>query len=205
MKRSPRPWILGSTLAVGALALGLASCTNTSQKTTTTDSTATAATMTPEQQIARGRYIATITGCNDCHTPGTLYGAPDMSRQLAGSELGWTGPWGTSYAANITPDMATGIGAYSADDIVNTIRKGVKKSGAPMLPPMPWPDFASLTDEDAYALAAYLKSVPAVVHKVPANLPPGKRAAAALVFPPPPAWDAPKPAPAAAPSDTTHT
>jgi len=205
MKRSPRPWILASTLVVGALALGLASCSNTSQKSTTSDSTATAATMTPEQQIARGRYIATVSGCNDCHTPGTLYGAPDMSRQLSGSELGWTGPWGTSYPANITPDTATGIGAYSADDIVNAFRKGVKKSGAPVLPPMPWQDFAALTDEDAYALAAYLKSLPAVVHKVPTNLPPGKKAPTALVFPPPPAWDAPKPAPAAAPSDTTHT
>ena len=189
MKRSA----VGSVLAAVAVALGLASCAKNTQQTTTTDSTTTTAALNPAQKLDRGRYLSAIAGCNDCHTPGTFYGAPDMSRQLSGSELGWTGPWGTSYAANITPDSATGIGRYTEDDIVNALRKGVKKSGAPILPPMPWPDFAQLSDEDAYAVAAYIKSVPAVVHAVPANLPPGRRAPAALVFPPPPRWDAPHP------------
>jgi mono/diheme cytochrome c family protein len=183
-----------SALAAVAVALGLASCAKNAQVSTTTDSTTTT-TMTPAQKIERGQYLSTIGGCNDCHTPGTFYGAPDMSRQLSGSELGWTGPWGTSYAANITPDSATGTGRYSEDDLVNAFRKGVKPGGAPILPPMPWPNYAHLSDEDAYALAAYLKSVPPVVHAVPADLPPGKRASAALVFPPPPAWDAPRTAP----------
>lgn len=204
MNRSNRPWVLSSTLVAFALVLGLASCAKTAQNRSSTDSTSTTVTMTPEQKIARGRYLTEIAGCNDCHTPGALYGAPDMTRQLSGSELGWTGPWGTSYPANLTPDSSTGIGTYSEDEIITAFRKGVKKSGAPVLPPMPWPAFAHMTDEDSYAIAAYLKSIPAVVHAVPQNLAPGQRAATALVFPPPPAWDAPKsPPPTLTPGSPT--
>ena len=152
-------------------------------------------------EVARGKYLVTIAGCQDCHTPGTFYGAPDLARQLSGSELGWTGQWGTSYAANLTPDPSTGLGNYTEDDIVTAIRTGKKKSGAPILPPMPWPNYAQFSDEDAYAVAAYLKSVPPVVHAVPKNLPPGAKAPAALSFPPPPAWDAPRTPP---PADTTR-
>jgi hypothetical protein len=118
-----------------------------------------------------------------------------MERRLAGSEVGWTGPWGTSYARNLTPDSATGIGAWSEDDIVKALRTGQRADGSELLPPMPWPNYAQMTDEDAYALAAYLKSIPAVSHGVPDKLPPGQGAPAALVFPPPPAWDAPRTSP----------
>jgi len=178
-----------------ALAVVLASCSSNTKTTTSSDSTATSA-MTPEEKVARGKYMVSVLGCNDCHTPGGLYGAPDMNRMLSGSELGWTGPWGTSYPANLTPDASTGLGNYTDDDIVTALRTGHKKDGAPILPPMPWPIYANLTDEDAYAVAAFLKSVPAVVHAVPKILPPGTKAPAALVFPPPPAWDAPRTAPA---------
>ncbi|HEU4765605.1 MAG TPA: hypothetical protein VFT93_08150, partial [Candidatus Eisenbacteria bacterium] len=81
------------TIAVAAV-----SCSkNTGQSgSAPADSAAQAeAAMTPVQ---RGQYLVTVLGCHDCHTPGTLYGAPDMSRQLSGSELGWQGPWGVSYA-----------------------------------------------------------------------------------------------------------
>ena len=180
------------------LAVALASCTKTST-TTSSDSTATAA-MTPEQKVARGKYLVSVLGCNDCHTPGGLYGAPDMNRMLSGSELGWTGPWGTSYPANLTPDPTTGLGNYTDDDIVTALRTGHKKSGAAILPPMPWPIYANLTDDDAYSVAAFLKSIPPVVHAAPKILQPGVKAPAALVFPPPPAWDAPRNAP---PADST--
>ena len=46
------------------------------------------------KEIERGRYLTTVSGCQDCHTPGTMFGAPDFARQLSGSELGWQGPWG---------------------------------------------------------------------------------------------------------------
>ena len=161
--------------------------------------------MTQEQKVARGEYLTTIMACNDCHTPGTFYGAPDFSRKLAGSELGWVGPWGTSYARNLTPDHETGIGTWTEDDIVKTIRTGQRADGSALLPPMPWPMYTNLTDEDAYCIAAYLKSLPPVTHAVPTKLPPGTKAAKHdWVVPEPSAWDAPKAAGETA-ADTTKS
>jgi hypothetical protein len=106
------------------------------------------------------------------------------------------GPWGTSYARNLTPDPETGIGNWSEDDIVKTIRTGQRADGSPVLPPMPWPMYTNLSDDDAYAIAAYLKSLPAVSHKVPDKRPPGtKPEKQDWVVPEPPAWDAPRTAP----------
>ncbi len=148
-------------------------------------------------QIARGRYLASVVGCNDCHTPGYFYGAPDTTRMLSGSELGWKGPWGVSYARNLTPEPQTGIGAWSESDIVTAIRTGKRPDGRILLPPMPWPDFAALTDEDAMAIAKYLKSLTPVMHKVPEIGPPDAPAKGSIiVFPPPSAWDAPRTPPA---------
>ncbi|HEU4725952.1 MAG TPA: cytochrome c [Candidatus Eisenbacteria bacterium] len=153
--------------------------------------------MTLEQKIARGKQISYTSACHDCHSPGGLYGAPDTTRMLSGSELGWEGPWGVSFPRNLTPDMETGIGSWSEEDIVTAIRTGIRPDHTPLMPPMPWPMYAHLSDEDAHALAAFLKSLPPVVHKMPDRIPPGTAATVARVtFPPPPAWDAqnlPKP------------
>jgi mono/diheme cytochrome c family protein len=141
--------------------------------------------------VARGKYLSIIAGCNDCHTPGSLYGQPDTTRLLSGSELGWEGPWGVTFPRNLTPDEETGLGTWSEDDIVQALRTGKKKDGSPILPPMPWQDFAQMNDEDIHALAAYLKSIPPVKHKAPDVIPPTAKATGArLSFPPPPAWDA---------------
>ncbi len=166
----------------------------------------TAAGTAAADPVARGRYLVGVLGCNDCHTPGSLYGAPDTTRKLSGSELGWKGPWGVSYPQNITPDSTTGIGTWTQEQIVATIRGGKRPDGTPLLPPMPWPDFAGLTDDDANAVAAYLKSIPPVNHKNLADVPPtAPFHGAAMVFPPPPAWDAPKgPPPGGAAPDTTR-
>jgi len=153
--------------------------------------------MTEAEQIARGSYLTHTSGCNDCHTPGYFYGAPDTTRLLSGSELGWKGPWGVSYARNLTPEPQTGIGAWSESDIVTAIRTGKRPDGRMLLPPMPWPDFAHFTDDDAMAIAKFLKSIPPVSHKVPDILPPdGTVTGSAFVLPPPPAWDAPRTPPA---------
>jgi mono/diheme cytochrome c family protein len=172
-----------------------ASCsrTETGSRTAGNADTTASAAMTPVQ---RGQYLATIVGCHDCHTPGYLYGAPDMNRALSGSELGWKGPWGVSYAANLTPDSATGLGSWTDEEILRALQNGVDKDGSPIAPPMPWPDFAHLTHPDAMAIVAYLRSLPAVSHHVPERVPPGVAShTPALVFPPPPAWDVPpKPA-----------
>jgi len=183
----PGPIALSSTLV---LLFGIAACS--SQKAETT--TAAAPAMT---QLQRGEYIATLAGCGDCHTPGTLYGAPDFSRKLAGSELGWAGPWGITYASNITPDMETGIGSWTDAEIERALRSGVKRDGSPLGPPMPWPSFAPLTPEDMAALIAYLRSLPAVKHQNLGPMPPGaKITGSIIVMPAPSAWDAPKPPPA---------
>jgi mono/diheme cytochrome c family protein len=147
--------------------------------------------MTPLQ---RGEYIATISGCNDCHTPGAFYGGPDFKRQLSGSEVGWRGPWGVSYASNLTPDLETGLGTWTNVEIERALRSGVRKDGSPILPPMPWPSFSRLTPDEMSSLIAYLKSLPPVKHKVPADVPPnGMAHGPTLDIPAPGAWDAPKP------------
>lgn len=155
--------------------------------------TAAAAEPAREQMLQRGEYLVTMSGCDDCHTPGGLYGAPDRSRRLSGSELGWKGPWGISYPRNLTPDATVGIGRWTEDDIVRAIRTGKRPDGSMLLPPMPWPNYAKMTDADAKAIAVFLKSIPAVAHAVPATKPPDAVAEGAfLALPPPPHWDVPK-------------
>ena len=111
-----------------------------------------------------------------------------MSRQLAGSRTGiaYTSPFvdsnpGVVYAPNLTPDMETGLGSWTMDRLVDMIRLGTSSHGGTSLPVMPWPAFAGVTDEDAFAIAAYLKSLPPVRHQVPANVSPGQRASAPFV------------------------
>jgi len=153
------------------------------------DSVQHAAAMTPVQ---RGAYLATVMGCHDCHTPGAFYGAPDMSRALSGSELGWRGPWGVSYPANLTPD-STGLASWTDEEILMALQNGRSKDGSPVAPPMPWPDFAHLTHDDALALVAYLRSIPPVHHvnrpSVPSD---GKASGAIITIPPAPSWDKPQ-------------
>jgi len=179
------------TLLVFALILAAAgSCTRTSAK----PSDPVAA------RVVRGEYLITVMGCGDCHTPGTLFGAPDPERRFAGSELGWKGPWGVTYARNLTPDPETGLGRWSEEQIVTALRRGVRPDRSPLRPPMPWANTTRLTDEDALALAAYLKSLPAVAHRVPDAVPPGQAVSGSVIeFPMPSPWDAPRSAPNAAP------
>lgn len=148
------------------------------------------------EKIARGKYLVDAGGCNDCHTPGTFYGAPDFSRFLSGSELAWEGPWGLVFAANLTNDRETGLGAWTEEQIATALQTGNRPDGRQLAPIMPWMNLSKLTREDARAIAAYLLTVPAVKHAVPAPVPPGgKWDGPILRFPPPPAWDAPRSAP----------
>lgn len=144
--------------------------------------------------VARGKYLVTAMGCHDCHTPWKL-GAngpePDMSLGLSGhpasmslppppapsgpwvggftgSFTAWTGPWGVSYTANLTPDPETGLGLWTEQQFVDTIRTGRRQGrGREILPPMPWPAFKNLNDADLKAIFAYLRTVPAIKNKVP--------------------------------------
>ena len=145
-------------------------------------------------QVARGEYLVTIGGCNDCHTPwkmGMNGPEPDMSRALSGhpqnvpmpappkgnnawiwsgaaTNTAFAGPWGVSFARNLTPDELTGIGIWTEEMFITTIRTG-KHWGVsrPILPPMPWFNYRQMTDEDLRSVYAYLRTIPAVSNKVP--------------------------------------
>lgn len=146
--------------------------------------------------LAKGRYLVQIIGCGDCHTPGTFYGAPDAERALSGSEMGWKGPWGVRYAANLTPDLNTGIGYWTASELAKTLRTGKRPDGTEIGAPMPMGSVMQMSAEDADAIAAYLLSLKPVSHPVPKALKPGEASKGpVLEFPAPSAWDAPRVAP----------
>jgi len=147
--------------------------------------------------VQRGKYLVSVLACNDCHTPkkmGPNGPEPDMSKMLmgyVGKELSappasgpwiahttdqftaWAGPWGISYAKNLTPDENTGIGSWSEETFVKAIRTG-KHMGVsrPILPPMPWNVYVNLTDADLKAVYAYLRSLPPVHNPQPDPTPP---------------------------------
>lgn len=120
-----------------------------------------------DAQIKRGAYLAKIMDCEGCHTDGALKGEPNPARRLAGSSIGFGMPLGYFYPPNLTPDRDTGLGKWSAADIIKAVKKGVRPDGRELAPVMPWRSYAGLNDRDARALAAYLKSLPPVRHAVP--------------------------------------
>ena len=134
-------------------------------------------------RVERGHYLVTIAACHDCHTPKIdAQGTPDSKRLLSGRPMttfppvqgpneirasldltAWAGPWGNSYAANLTPDKDTGIGGrYNEASFIKTIRTGVKPEGEQLSPPMPWPVYRNMTDEDLKSVYAYLTTLPPV-------------------------------------------
>lgn len=157
-----------------------------------------------QTKVKRGKYLVDFGGCHDCHSPKSFGpdGVPvlDQKRLLSGfpadTELpamikdaltpgNWVlfapdltaavGPWGISYAANLTPDDQTGIGLWSEEHFVSAMRTGKHMGqGRPIMPPMPWFAVKGLTDDDLSAVFAYLKSLPPVKNQVPAPLPPDK-------------------------------
>jgi hypothetical protein len=85
----------------------------------------------------------------------------------------FAGPWGVSFAANLTPEQGTGLGIWTEDMFVRALRTGRHMgTSREILPPMPWPAFRNLTDEDLKAIYAYLRSIPPVVNQVPVALEP---------------------------------
>lgn len=85
----------------------------------------------------------------------------------------WAGPWGVSFTSNLTPDPATGIGNWTEDMFVRALRQG-KHMGTSrqILPPMPQPWYAKMTEEDLKAIYAYLRTIPAIPNHVPDPIPP---------------------------------
>lgn len=129
-----------------------------------------------DPEIARGEYLVTMGGCNDCHTPGYFFGKPDSSRFLGGSDVGFEIPGeGVFVGRNITPHKETGIGSWTREQIVTAIQTGQRPDGRMLAPIMPWHAFAQLTKEDAGAIAAFLQSLKPVSHQVPGPFKPGEK------------------------------
>ena len=160
------------------------------------------AAVTPEKQkarVERGAHLVRSMGCNDCHTPwqmGPKGPEPDMSRALTGhpsdmvmppapppsgpwlwhgsaTNTAFAGPWGVSFTANLTPDKETGLGSWTEDMFIATMRtRRHQGKGRPILPPMPVQILAALEDEDLKSIFAYLQSLAPVKNKVPAPIEP---------------------------------
>jgi len=127
-------------------------------------------------QVARGKYLVAIAGCNDCHTPGYFLGKPDAGRFLAGSDVGHEVPGlGVFVAPNLTPDNDTGLGTWTREQIATAIQTGVRPDGRVLAPIMPWRGYAALTKPDVAAIVEYLKSLPPVSRQVPGPFGPDER------------------------------
>ena len=152
--------------------------------------------------IARGKYLVNLGGCNHCHTPKVMTPKGPMvdeTRPLSGSPsvmpvalppdgmlapdkwgvattmdlTAWAGPWGVSFAKNLTPDKETGLGSWTEAIFIKALRTGKDMGeGRPILPPMPWEDFGKAKDSDLKAIFAYLQSLKPVKNAVHDPIPP---------------------------------
>jgi mono/diheme cytochrome c family protein len=111
--------------------------------------------------IEQGRYLATAGDCISCHT--RPKGVP-----FAGG-LQMTTPFGAIYSANITPDPATGIGAWSEPQFARAFREGIAPDGRHLYPVFPYTAYTRVTDQDVHAIYAYLRSLKAVRYTPPPN------------------------------------
>ena len=128
---------------------------------------ATAAIRDSADPLQHGRYLVeTVAGCGNCHTPRLPDGTPDPTKNLAGAFVIKEAVF-DAYARNITPDMETGIGSWTEDQIVDAIRNARRPDGTFMGPPMSFGWYKGMSDTDAHAIAKYVKSVPAVRNEVP--------------------------------------
>ena len=152
-----------------------------------------------QTRIDRGSYLVGMMGCNDCHTPwkmGPKGPEPDMTRALTGhpqdvvlppapaasgpwiwhgaaTNTAFAGPWGVSYTANLTPDAETGLGKWTEEMFIATMRTARHQGkGRPILPPMPVKMIGKANDEDLKSIFAYLQSLAPVKNKVPAPVEP---------------------------------
>lgn len=164
--------ILVTAAAVAALAL--AACSSHSAP----------AVAAGDISVARGAQLVALGGCNDCHTPRLPGGQPDISRALSGFPEGgplpptvegtdlieingaFRGPWGLSLARNITSDKTNGIGSWTQQDFLTTMRTGKDPSGHILQPPMPWQGLAQVPDADLIAIYNYLMTVKPSSNKV---------------------------------------
>ncbi len=155
-----------------------------------------------EARIKHGEYLVNLGGCNDCHSPKVMTRmgpVPDESRLLSGHPANeklprvdmaiigpekwggqfsndltaWAGPWGVSFAANLTPDKNTGLGLWTTEIFIKTMRTGKHMgAGRPILPPMPWQSIGKVSDSDLRDIFVYLQSLKPIQNAVPVPLSP---------------------------------
>lgn len=189
--------LLGMPLFFSATIIALVACMDSNANEKNNKGNEKDPEATQAARIKQGAYLVSIVGCDDCHSPKKmgphgpeiipelrLSGYPSSRPiQKADSNVvkqGWAlfspdltsavGPWGMSFAANITSDD-TGIGNWTEENFIRSIRKGKFKGlegSRDLLPPMPWFVYKNMTDEDIKSIYAYLKTVPAVENVVPA-------------------------------------
>jgi mono/diheme cytochrome c family protein len=127
---------------------------------------------TPER-LARGEYLARhVTACVDCHSDRDFTKFSGPVRQGTHGKGGErfdrenAGVPGTLFAPNITP---AGIGGWTDGELLRAMRSGVSRDGRPLFPLMPYPGFARMAEDDAVAIVAYIRSLPAIRNEVPAS------------------------------------
>src|SRR5687767_15966787 len=177
-----RGWLWGSVAAVIAL---LAAGTGQAQQRAGGAPAAGAS-------VDRGKYLVSITGCHDCHSPKSQGMTPDPARLLSGRPsttkmptkadgeirtsldlTAWWGPWGQTVASNLTPDTATGLPSrgYNEKTFVATMRSGKKPNGTAVMPPMPIEVYQNLTDDDLRSIWMYLATLKPIRNAVLAGIP----------------------------------
>ena len=128
---------------------------------------AVTSTASAESSVERGNYLVNaVMGCDGCHTP-SPGGAVEFSKRFSGGSQIWDEKAYTVRGSNITPDPETGIGAWSEGDIKRALTEGVRPSGVPLAPQMPFAFYKILTPGDLDAVAAYIKSIAPVRNQVP--------------------------------------
>ena len=196
-----RQLYLIAALVIASSSFYIVGCNNASDEKKTEGEGETK-TMSKEDMIKRGDYLTITSGCHDCHSPKKFGSHGEMTldsskllsghpaemplppvnlkslepgqwMSLSGDLTAFVGPWGMSYTANLTPDSATGIGAWNESQFINTIRIGKHLGdGRPIMPPMPWEFIAKMTDDDLKAIFTFLQSIPPVKNVVHAPFSP---------------------------------
>ena len=116
--------------------------------------------------VRHGRYLVQTAGCNDCHTPGyaAAEGQVDEKLWLTGDNVGWSGPWGTTYASNLRLFM----GRHTEDSWLQVARSFKPR------PPMPWFNLHVMNERDLRALYRYIRSIGPAGEPAPEYVPPGR-------------------------------
>lgn len=148
----------------GLLIVAVGACQRPAADTTSGAGTSAPPHVMATSDVDAGRYLVIVGGCNDCHTEGFLQSQGDVPEEqwLAGSRIGWRGPWGTTYPRNLRLRAQE----WSEDTFVQTLHQ--RNS----LPPMPWMDVNQISENDARAIYRYIRSLGPFGDSVPKPVPP---------------------------------